>query len=114
VCAFEAYPMSPFIAEAVLIEETFLRAEAERCQVAAFRHGARVRAAVVFSPNDEAMAPQVAPSKGDLNGAVQLRETGVGANEQPTPDRRLDVVEQDMQLMDRRRLGHRWPIVSQA
>jgi len=66
----------------------------------------------VFSPNDELMAPHVAQSKGDLDDAVQPRETRVSANEQPTPDRRLDVVEQDVQLMDRRRLDHRRAIVA--
>jgi len=70
--------------------------------------------AVALSPNDEVMAPHVAPSKGYLYDAVQPRETRVGADEQPTPDRRLDVVEQDVQLMDRCPLDHRRAIVAQG
>ncbi len=58
------------------------------------------------------MASHVAPAEGSLHDAVQFGETRIAANAQPTPDRWLDAVEQDVKLIDQ--VGHSRPIISRV
>jgi hypothetical protein len=97
--------MLPAIGEVVLVPEALTQAQPEIAEP----HAARVGAAAipVAAPlDDKTVKVLITPAESCLRSGMQVGQGTVAADEQPAPDQRADVPQDDVQLVDHR-LGDR-------
>jgi hypothetical protein len=113
--AFEPELMLPEIAEVVLVAEAAVDAQAQVTEahlpwIVGKADAARLGDAVVLAVDHKAVQVGVGPVEGNLEDVVEVGDGGIAANEQPAPDRRADLKQRGVELLDRysgRKVGHR-------
>jgi hypothetical protein len=103
--AFEADLMLPQITEIILIKKPLVDAETKLRKkhfpgVGRERGAAHPAHAVLLATNHKTVEVKVAPIECDLEQAVQRGDAAVAAHMQTAPNRRVDLEEQDVELVN--------------
>jgi len=95
---FEANITLPIRAVIIDIPEALPATETQRAQLD--MAGIRPVAAIVLPMDVKRVEMLAAPGKHDLEDRVQVREGGVAADEESTPDERTDLAQDNAKLID--------------